>query len=107
MARFERTLAARRDIVAILEWTDLNLGSAARKRYRSLLEAGQREIARHPLRNGSKSRSELGSNMRSAHLGALLPRSRSQRERVKAPRHVLFYVYLPDLDLVQLVRVLH
>jgi toxin ParE1/3/4 len=100
MARYRITTHARADIEGLLEVSLEHWGEDGQARYESLIEDGLRTIAGAPMGVATRTRTELGSGIRSMHL-----RSLRKGRGVKDPVHVIFYRV--DEDLVEIVRVLH
>ncbi len=103
MADYRLSQRAQLDIESILEWSHVNFGESARRRYQALIAAAVRDIAADPERVGCQARPELGDGVYSWHLR--LSRDRSKSDRVERPRH--FLIYRLDHKLVVIGRVLH
>lgn len=100
MQRFRISAAARADIVHILESSHARWGDAARARYRALLEATLRTIARSPEGRATRPRPELEADLRSLHT-----RTARAGAGVRDPVHVVFYRL--GHEALEIVRVLH
>jgi toxin ParE1/3/4 len=106
MARYRLSAAAEADIIDVLEWSETRFGPTARIRYEYLLLTALGDIAADPLRPGSLTRPELGSEVRSWHLRASRDRAGGPAGIVQRPRH--FLIYRPvEADLIVIGRVLH
>lgn len=77
------------DLRQLLYQSEEQFGTAARQRYRVLLETAVSMIADDPSRVLSRSRTELGRGIRSWHIRN--SRDSSPGGKVRNPRHVIFY----------------
>lgn len=103
MSGFRVSRAAVEDISEILEWSEEHFGADARSRYDALIRAALLHASADLADPRFKQRPEIGEGIKSWHLSNSVTRSR--RERVKAPRHLLF---CRDEDqLLGVGRVLH
>jgi len=98
--RRKLTSEAEQDLIDILEWSFERFGQAAYGRYRTLLSAALREIARNPNCPGSRARPEIAKNVRTYHLRC------HHGGKVRNPRHFLLYRCLPG-RIVEVGRILH
>lgn len=99
------TVAARADIVDILEYSEAQFGLGARRRYERLVAVALRDIAEDPDRPGSAARPELGDNIRSWHLSLSRERAKAAGGAVRRPRHLILYTIIDDT--LGVLRVLH
>ena len=96
---------ARRDIGAILEWSEREFGKKAAVRYEALLVQALRDLCADPERPGSMERPEiLADGVRSYHLE--FSRARVKGQTVKSPRHFLLYRRRDD-HVIEVGRVIH
>ena len=79
---------ARRDLKNIRQHTREQFGEAAVERYEALLKQAFLDVAASPQRPGSRTRPELGKDIRSYHIK--LSKGRTN-EVVKNPRHFILY----------------
>ena len=98
--------AARREIAAILEWSDSEFGPAAMERYRTLIGAAIQDLTDDPFRRGTVDRFEIAPGCRTYHLSNSRTRATKLRTNVKRPRHFVLFRF-PDEDTLEIVRVLH
>ena len=104
MARYRLSEPARADIAAVLKTSQTRFGSDARIRYRALLSAALRHIARDPLGPLTADRGDLAPGLRSLHIGHA--RNESTEAPVGDPVHAVFYRPAAS-GIVEIVRVLH
>lgn len=102
--RYRLSAPAAADIAAILRTSETMHGASARTRYRGLLAAALRRIARDPMGNASLDRGEFGPGLRSLHVRHA--RDESREALVAEPVHVVFY-RIADPGVVEIARVLH
>jgi toxin ParE1/3/4 len=96
---------ARRDIRAILEWTEQEFGKKAALRYAALLAQALRDIGEDPERPGSLARPEIAiKGARTYHLE--FSRGTVKGRGVKAPRHFLLYRRREE-GMIEVGRVIH
>jgi toxin ParE1/3/4 len=102
-ARYRISPGADRDIEQILRETVRNFGTHQRRIYATLMEQTFGLLAGEPERPGSKARDDLGSGLRSFHVG-------HAAQRLTAASHVVFYEVADMSDGrpgVVIIRVLH
>jgi toxin ParE1/3/4 len=104
MASLRLSEAAKVDIATILKTSAERHGVDARSRYRGLLAAALRRIARAPTGLSTVARGELQEGVRSFHIRH--SRLESSEAPVAAPVHVIFYRTAPTGE-VEVIRVLH
>jgi toxin ParE1/3/4 len=96
---------ARRDIRAILNWSEREFGKTAAVRYETLLTQALRDIGDDPERPGSRERPEIMiEGARTYHLE--FSRGGKKGQGVKAPRHFLLY-RRRDKRVIEVGRVIH
>ena len=98
--------AARRDIVAILAWSQEHFGADARLRYEALLARAISDLAENPNRAGSQDRPDIASNAKTYHISHSRSRVSAASRRVKRPRHLLLY-RVKSRGHIEISRVLH
>ncbi|KUM40119.1 type II toxin-antitoxin system RelE/ParE family toxin [Pseudomonas sp. EpS/L25] len=103
--KYRISAEARQDLADILVYSAQHFGSAARKRYQSLLVSSFNLIAAEPYGPVSLPRDELQEGLRSLYL-AHAQRGIPSEQRVGQPRHVVFYRIAAD-DVIEIVRLLH
>jgi toxin ParE1/3/4 len=91
------TRQADADLGGLLDWTLVNFGARQFRTYAPLMERAIEAVAREPERPGSSRRDELGSGIRTFHVGLMA-------QRHGATRHV--YRVAND-GVVEIVRILH
>ena len=101
------TLAARRDIAAVLKRSKKEFGKDAALRYQALLGQALRDIAIDPERPGSRERPELAKGSRSYHLFFSTDRGRTDLGVVHNPRHFLIYRHNDNKAVIEILRVIH
>jgi toxin ParE1/3/4 len=101
------TLAARRDIAAILKRSEREFGKDAALRYEALLAQALRDIATDPERPGSRERPELAKGSRAYHLFFSRDRARTDLGVVHNPRHFLIYRRNDSKTVIEILRVIH
>lgn len=104
MAIYRLTEAASEDVVGILRTSRAQFGSAAQKRYRSLLIVAFKAIASDPQGPVMRDRSEISEGLHSFHLRHA--REAAGSERVTAPSHLIFY-RSDHAGTIVILRVLH
>lgn len=104
MARYRLAAPAKADIQSILRTSESRHGAEARIRYRGLLTAAMRRIARDPLGALTLDWTDLTPRLRSLHTRHA--RNESREAPVAAPVHIVFY-RVAGPDLIEVVRVLH
>ena len=96
---------ARRDVGAILDWTEKAFGKRAALRYEALLTQALRDVGEDPERPGSQARPEIAiEGVRTYHLE--FSRGRVKGHGVKAPRHFLLYRSCEE-GVIEVGRVIH
>ena len=104
MARFRLARRAQADILNILTESATRWGIEARRRYEAVLSSAMHNVAANPEGSMTRSRANIGPELRSYHLRHA--RQEASGRRVRRPVHVLYYrVVAPGL--VEIVRVLH
>ena len=99
------SLEARRDVRAILAWSEKEFGKKAALHYAALLTQALRDIGQDPERPGSTERPEMMiEGARTYHLE--LSRGRVEGQSVKAPRHFLLYRRRGE-GVIEVGRVIH
>lgn len=104
MATYRLSGAARADIIEILRASRAQFGSAAQKRYRSLLLASFKTIASNPLGPLVRDRSDLSRGVHSFHIRHT--RGKTDDQRVTMPSHLIFY-RLEGTETIVILRILH
>ena len=99
------TAAARRDMIAMMDWSLKEFGPDAALRYDALMTQALSDIADDPERPGTQRRPELAQGVRVYHLRFSRDRARSALGVVKHRRH--FPVYRRRDRLIEVLRVLH
>src|SRR5437588_530565 len=102
MARFRLSTLAKADLAHILAVSEQRWGAEGRRRYREILSAAMRNVARDPAGPLTRERSELARGMRSFHVR----HARGSDPNVKNTVHVLFYRTI-EPGLIEIVGVLH
>ena len=102
--RYRLSKPAKADIASILRTSEALHGREARIRYRSVLTAALRRIARDPAGTSTRDEHDLMPGVRSFHIRH--SRAESRDARVGAPVHVIFY-RVAEPRLLEIVRVLH
>ena len=102
--RYRLSEPAKSDIASILRKSEALHGRDARIRYRSVLTAALRRIARDPTGLSTRDEHDLMPGVRSFHIRH--SRAESRDARVGAPVHVIFY-RVAEPSLIEIVRVLH
>lgn len=97
------TARAQRDLADIRSYTVNKHGARAAKSYNALLRQAFRDILDDPFRPGSRSRPEIGNNVRSFHITFSKFRAASD---VRTPRHFILYLLALENEIV-VSRVLH
>ena len=96
------TVAARRDIDEITDWTRIEFGATAAERYLALFRQAFNDLVVDPELLGARFRPDLGQDIFCYHL-------RSSRDRapslVRNPRH--FILYRLRGRIVRVIRILH
>jgi len=97
--------AARRDLRAVLHWSEENFGEAASVRYLELILQAIRDVGSDSDRPGSFERLDLAiPSAKTCHMS--FSRTRVRGARVKSPRHFLIYRRRRD-GMVEISRILH
>ena len=104
MARVRVARSARGDIANILDASADRWGAEGRRRYRALIAAAIRPVARNPKAATTRRRADLARGLRSFHIRHA--GGETSGARVQNPVHVLYYRSI-DPDLIEIVRVLH
>jgi toxin ParE1/3/4 len=94
------------DINAIWVWSSKRFGVTAAQRYELLIEQAVSDLANSPYRTGSQPFAVLGESLRVYHLQQSRRRVARAKDRVKRPRHVIYYRILDD-SMIEIVRILH
>lgn len=99
------SIEARRDIRAILDWSEREFGKKAALRYEALVIQALRDIGADPERAGSVERPAIMvEGARTYHLA--FSRGRVKGRGVKAPRHFLLYRRCGEHS-IEVGRVIH
>jgi toxin ParE1/3/4 len=106
VAKLQFARRAKRDIGALLDWSEERFGPLARRRYEALIDAALQDIANDASRAGSTGLIILGRRVRLYHLRHSRNRARVDEGVVQSPRHVVVYRLAPH-DTVIILRVLH
>lgn len=101
------TRAARRDIVAVMNWSLKEFGEQAALRYDSLTTQALTDIGDDPERRGVQQRSELAEGVLVHHLRFSRGRSRTALGIVRNPRHFVVYRRRDRTTVIDVLRVLH
>jgi toxin ParE1/3/4 len=102
--RYRLSDPAKADSASILRISETRHGAKARIRYRALLTAALRRIAKDPTGRSTVDRSELHAGLRSLHIRH--SRIQSRVAPVGQPVHIIFYRALAP-GLIEIARVLH
>jgi toxin ParE1/3/4 len=97
---------AEEDIVSILSWSLKRFGTAAQRRYESLLTVALSALCADPERYGSNERPEFGAGVRTYHLRFSRDEAWVPEGTVHRPRHLIVYRITSRREL-QVIRVLH
>jgi toxin ParE1/3/4 len=104
MGSIRLSRAAKADLVQILITSEDRWGTAARRRYQTVIAAAMRRVADDPEGLATRVREDLAAGIRSFHLRHA--RIANHGSRVRQPAHVLYYRRVAP-DLIEIVRVLH
>lgn len=96
MRRLVVTETAERDLASVLAHTQEHWGTKQRQRYRGLIEAAFRDLARDPLAPPSRPRDDIRPGIRTFHIA----------RHGQPARHLIVY-RLGSGGEVEIVRVLH
>jgi toxin ParE1/3/4 len=104
MARFRLSRRAQIDLAQILGTSADRWGIEAKRRYAALLTAAMQKVAADPQGSNTRSRADLGSDLRSIHIRHA--RGDDREAKVGTPVHVVYYRPV-GADVIEIVRVLH
>lgn len=104
--KFRLTERAQADIDACLDWSLSEFGSAALLRYQRLIKAAIRDVAKDPLRHGSRELVMPDDVYRLYHLRFSRTSASEPGPPVRTPRHFLAFRVIGG-DMVEIVRLLH
>lgn len=96
--------AARVDAVAILAWTDEQLGLETARRYSRLLGQAYADLCKDPDRPGVTQPPQLEPGIRLYAIRHSLPRL-TREDRLRTARHVVAFTF--DSDELKVARLLH
>ncbi len=94
------------DIHAIWIWSCKAFGILTAKRYELLIEQAALDVAESPFRPGSLAIPLVGDSLRVYHLRHSRKRVLRRTNRVKRPRHAIYY-RVHDDETIEIARILH
>jgi toxin ParE1/3/4 len=98
--------AARRDIIAILDWRRKEFGEDAALRYDALMAQALSDIGNDPERPGVQQRLELAHGVLVYHLRFSCARAQSALGVVRNPWHFVIYRRRPPAS-IEILRIIH